>query len=469
MTACHRVALCVVLAVTCTVLPARAQSSAPLPLYRIVLADGSSVDAYGEWVRVGDRVVFSLALDLQRDPPLLHLSSVPADQVDFVATERYRETLRAATYAATRGDADFDQLSADIATLLAEAAETTDVARKIALAEQARTRLREWPARHYGYRNDEVKQIQALVDEVVGELRATRGDTAFDLSLVAQVMVPPVPPIAPPPTLRDTIQQALGLSRLAESRFERVRLLRAAESVTRERRLAGAPAERSEAKAVDRLLRQVAGELEREQRTDAAYQSLKTDTLESARRAASKADIKGVEKVMARARSRDEDLGNSRPEVMSQVSASLERYLETARKLRLSHDQWTARRPVLDDYADRLKPVLRTLRRARPALEDVQAFTGPSFSALSKTEGSLREADLRLRHTIAPEEVRAPHALVLSALQFAAQAMRLRRDAIQKVDMAVAREAATAAAGALSMAERARDEMTRALSRPSLP
>ena len=71
------VGCCAALAVAGLAARAPAQPAVPLPLYRIVLTDGTSVDAYGEWVRVGDRVVFSLALDPQRDPPALRLSSVP--------------------------------------------------------------------------------------------------------------------------------------------------------------------------------------------------------------------------------------------------------------------------------------------------------------------------------------------------------------------------------------------------------
>jgi hypothetical protein len=177
------VGCCAALAVAGLAARAPAQP-AVLPLYHR-LTDGTSVDAYGEWVRVGDRVVFSLALDPQRDPPALRLSSVPADRVDVAATERYREALRAATYAVTRGDADFDALSVEVARLLSEAARVPDAGQKLALAERARKVLAEWPATHHSYRLDEVRQIHALVDDVVADLRATRGDTAFDLTCCA--------------------------------------------------------------------------------------------------------------------------------------------------------------------------------------------------------------------------------------------------------------------------------------------
>lgn len=461
------VGCCAALAVAGLAARAPAQPAVPLPLYRIVLTDGTSVDAYGEWVRVGDRVVFSLALDPQRDPPALRLSSVPADRVDVAATERYREALRAATYAVTRGDADFDALSVEVARLLSEAARVPDAGQKLALAERARKVLAEWPATHHSYRLDEVRQIHALVDDVVADLRATRGDTAFDLSLVAQVMPPPSVPLAPPPTLRETIAQVLGLSRLADSSSERVSLLRTASALARER-LAAAPVSAADADAIARMATEVDGELSRELRVDAAYASFKARVLGDALRAAARADVRGVERIVTRARARDTALGHARPDVMSEVTASLERYLDTARQLRLARDQWNARKPILADYADRIAPALRALRRARPALDDVRTFSGPSVRVLTKTDLALVDADARLRNAPAPDEARGAHAIVLSAVQLARNAVRLRRDAIERADMQRARDASAAAAGALMMSDRARDDIERALKPPTV-
>ena len=57
---------------------------------------------------------------------------------------------------------------------------------------------------------------------------------------------------------------------------------------------------------------------------------------------------------------------------------------------------------------------------------------------------------------------------MLSAVQLARNAVRLRRDAIERADMQRARDASAAAAGALMMSDRARDDIERALKPPTL-
>jgi hypothetical protein len=156
--------------------------------------------------------------------------------------------------------------------------------------------------------------------------------------------MPPPSPLAPPPTLRETIAQVLGLSRLADSSSERVSLLRTASALARER-LAAAPVRDADADAIARLAAEVDGELSRELRVDAAYASFKARVLGDALRAAARADVRGVERIVTRARARDTALGQARPDVMSEVTASLERYLDTARQLRLARDQWAHASP----------------------------------------------------------------------------------------------------------------------------
>ena len=87
----------------------------PSTAYRLFLRDGSSVATVGEFARTGDRVVVTIGLGER-----LTMTTVPAAQVDWARTDRYTESVRAAHYAATRGEADFAVMSASVARTLSD-------------------------------------------------------------------------------------------------------------------------------------------------------------------------------------------------------------------------------------------------------------------------------------------------------------------------------------------------------------
>ena len=159
--------------------------SAPAPasrvLFRVFLSDGRVLSSYGEWSRIDDRVIFSMPTQLSREPMELHLINIPAAQVDWPRTERYAESVRAAAYAASRGDADFQVFSGDVASVLNEVSRIADPRIRLATAERARQKLADWPAAHYGYRNAEVREALNVLDEVIAQLRVAVGITRFDL------------------------------------------------------------------------------------------------------------------------------------------------------------------------------------------------------------------------------------------------------------------------------------------------
>lgn len=451
--------VCVAVTLGTARLRAAAAADVPPPIYYVFLTDGSRVAAFGEWARVGDRLVFTVALGETAGEPAMHLASVPVDRVDWPATEQYRDGLRAAHYAATRGDEDFAVLSNDVARLLNDAALATDGAGKLAFAEQARRLLMDWPASHFAYRADEVRQILSLVDEFVSGLRAARGDTAFDLQLVASVTPPPLRAL-PAPSLRDAVTQALRLADLAESPADRVSLLRAADGV-----LASAPAHEAWVGPTRATVgRTLAEELDLESR----YAALRTRTLASASRAAARADVRGVERAIARFREADTRLGNRRPDTVSAVLAALEERLDAARRLRLARDQWALLSGALQAYRRSVAGPMGQLWKSRADLDDVRSLAGPPAARLERLEKRIGEASRRLSAIVPPADAAAAHALVTSSTQLALQAARLRRSAIASGAMSVARDASAAAAGALMLMERARTDIDRVVRPPEI-
>src|SRR5690554_2780354 len=115
-------------AVAAAVLAGRAAAQPAAVYYQIFLLDGARLSSYGEFARVADRVVFSMRVGGSDEAPLLKLVSLPADKVNWAATEKYADAARAAHYAATRGEAEYAALSEYIAGTLNDIALTSSPA-----------------------------------------------------------------------------------------------------------------------------------------------------------------------------------------------------------------------------------------------------------------------------------------------------------------------------------------------------
>src|SRR5436190_936666 len=76
-------------------------------ILRLFLNDGSSLSSFGEFARVGDRVVFSMPTSGSAADPRLQLVNIAADRVDWDRTTRYVESARATQYLDTRAEQDY--------------------------------------------------------------------------------------------------------------------------------------------------------------------------------------------------------------------------------------------------------------------------------------------------------------------------------------------------------------------------
>src|SRR6266550_7767875 len=98
------------------------ESEQSITLFRVFLNDGTAVVSYGEYARVGDRVIFSMPIGgVAEDPtvePSLHMVNIPAAAVNWGATARYARATRYAQYVATRAESDYASFSGDVASVL---------------------------------------------------------------------------------------------------------------------------------------------------------------------------------------------------------------------------------------------------------------------------------------------------------------------------------------------------------------
>lgn len=439
-------------------------------LYRVFLLDGTTLVSYGEFARVADRVVISIPIGELGPLPNLQIVSIADSAVDWVRTERYAEAVRADRYAKTRGEEDFALLANRVAEALNQIAYTSDPARRLAMAEEARRNLADWPRHNYGYRAGDVAQLVSLLDEVVAELRVAAGQSRFTLDFVAMSLPPASAVLLPAPGLRETMEHALAAARLTQESSERVSLLRAVS-------LALAQPAASEGWAAELHARAV-GDLSSELRTDRAYADLSARTIASAEARTRRADVRGIQALINDVLAADDRLGRRRPEATAALLAALDLRLDDARRLRLARDAWSLRAEVLRRYKQAVEPALFELRRSKSWLEDIRQLAGLPPRSLDRFDERLSACRRLLSRVRPPAELDAGHGLLSASVQLSTRAVGLsrrslakadaRRNAVSSKDMALAWDASSAAAGALMMYERAVEEIDRLTSRPRL-
>jgi hypothetical protein len=430
------------------------------PLYRVFLSDGSAVASFGEWARVGDRVVFSMPLAPAAGAGDLHLVSLPVQRIDLDRTERYAEAVRASQYAATRGEADFAQLSAGVAHTLNQVALLTEPKQRLATAEQARHTLAAWPGAHLGYRATEVREILGVLDDVIAGLRAQSGQRGFDIALSANTLAPPTEPLLPAPDHTEVIQGLLTASRLVESPAERMSLLQSVVTFI-DRAIDYLPA------SVAATLRSMAlGDIAEEKRVSSLYESLRAMTLADAARFAERADVRGLELLRERVRAHDLKLGGRRPDDVAGVLATLDVHLDAAHRLRLAQDQWLLAESRMNDYRRAIAPYVQALLDHRESFDDIKLLAGPAPQRLLPLARELNRHARFVALIQPPQQLVNVHSAMRSAFSLAENAVQLRRDAVEAADVELARRASSAAAGALMLLERARADLKAALEPP---
>ncbi|MDQ3420782.1 MAG: hypothetical protein M3541_18760, partial [Acidobacteriota bacterium] len=195
-------------------------------LFRIFLKDGGTLVSYGEFARVGGRVLIPVPVGDVAAEPKLQVISIDEALVDWAATETYAETLRANRYAETSGENDFVLLRGQVTIALNDIALTADPARRLAMAQEARGNLAAWPSKNFGFKAAEVAQLVSVFDDVIAEMKAEAGQQgAFDLSLVAMTLPPPPVPMLPAPDIRTSLELAFKAATLAAEPAERTALL----------------------------------------------------------------------------------------------------------------------------------------------------------------------------------------------------------------------------------------------------
>lgn len=445
--------------------PSLASAQAPAAsrvLFRVFLTDGRVLSSYGEWARLDDRVIFSMPTQLTRDPVELQLVTIPSQRVDWARTEQYAESVRAAAYAASRGDIDFAAFSSEVAKVLNDVSKVADPASRLKMAERARQKLAEWPAGHYGYRNAEVRDALGVLDEVIAQLRVAAGITSFDLSLSANApLAEPPPPPLPPPTDAELVEQFVAAASIADSPVERIGLLRTVMRLI-DRAIGLLPSEWA-----TRMRRTAGGDLEREQKLEQAYNDLRTRTLEEAGRLAARGRAADLELLRDKVREEDRRLGGQRAGDIAALLSTIDIQATAAIASREARRQYDKRAPVFRKYRRSTNSAFKVFNDAAVALEQVRAMSGPPVNTLAPLTRRLASASRGFQKVKAPDELAPAHAIIGSAWELAQNAFSMRAEAVSANNVDVAQRASSAAAGALMLYRRARADQLNAMEPPA--
>jgi hypothetical protein len=426
------------------------------PVFRIFLKDGGTLVSYGEFARVGDRVVVPVPLGDVSGEPRLHVLTIPESAIDWERTETYAQSVRARRYAETRGEDDFTLLVGQVTAALNQLVLTPDPKARLAMAEEARRNLAAWPQANFGYKAGEVSKLVQLFDETIIDLRAAAGQNQFDLSLVATTEPPPLVDLMAPPDVQSSLELAFAAASLASDPVEKTALLRELDHALRY-------APRS-VPWVTTLHARVTQALTVEARTDKAYQDLSASLLKLAETRAATADVRGLQNVISRALRHDDALGRKRPGEMASLLAMLDLRLDEARRLRLARDAWAVRVEIIKEYRDTIAAPVDRLRSFRKWLDHIRDLSGPDPKFLRPLQDRALLAQLELGGVAPPPEAQAAHQLLLSAIHMTRNAATLRWNAVSSNDSKLAWDASAAAAGAITLAEQAAIELQRLIS-----
>ena len=437
-------------------------TAADATLFRVFLRDGASFVSFGEFARVGDQVIFSMPVGGPAEQPRLHVMSLSAEQVDWPRTDRYAAAARAQRYADTRGEEDFERLSNDIARVLNEVALATDKNAALTSAEQARQTLANWPTTHFGYRERDVREVVALLDEAISDLRASAGRSDFNMALVAMPEEPAYEPLLGPPNVVEQIDATFRAARLAPHVADRISLLQEAIALVSEAGPALAPSEAA------RLRGLAQDQIREEKAVDDRYAALSRRFLASATKAAAQARISDVERLINDVAKEDQNLGRKRPEVVQALGASLQVQLDGARRLRLLRDRWQIRRSTYRQYQRTINSQLLQLVKIQPSLDAIRRLNGPPATTLVSLRSRLDGGADRLQWMTVPDFIGPIHGLLVSAWRFAETAVDVRYDAVSSGNVSIAWQASSSAAGALLMIERVQHEVRAMLEPPRL-
>jgi hypothetical protein len=290
-------------------------------------------------------------------------------------------------------------------------------------------------------------------------MRASAGEQQFDFSLEANIQ-PTEIPVLPDPTAAESLATAAAVVDLADDASERMSLLESLAQAVDKATVSLAPA------VATHLQSLVHDRLRAEQQVESDYSRLSSSAGADAKTRALQADVRGVEKVIARVQAEDGRLGHKRPERVAALLATVRDELDSARRLRLARDQWSVKVGTYRSYRRAVSAPLASLDLMAASLDDIKRLAGPEATEFPRLLQRVGQVLRALASIVPPTDLAPAHTLIESAARLAEQAVLTRKSAVTSGGMDQAWQASSAAAGALMLLGRAKHDIESAMAPP---
>jgi hypothetical protein len=252
-----------------------------------------------------------------------------------------------------------------------------------------------------------------------------------------------------PPRIKESISLSLTASSVADIGEERLAILKSAASIT--------PADDRELSAA------VARRLEQEQNAERSYAALVADIRKRAQAAEAAGNAPAIDRLQAELLNRDQQYGFRRPKTVQDLIAELRTARESAVARKEALEKYASVRQRLLDYELQVRPAFAALDGLRSVLEYYREFRVVSFERTTAAVERFEKMRALVESAPPPAEVSAIHATLISALRMAVEAATRRREAAATNAMPTMRAASSAAAGALLLGDRARNDLVSSL------
>ena len=211
----------------------------------------------------------------------------------------------------------------------------------------------------------------------------------------------------------------------------------------------------------------MATRLAAEVRAGSAYAALTAALLKRATDAKRRGDVAAVQRLQEELVRRDRSLGRQRPLEVKALATELNDTLLATRRFRRALTEYAQQRTSLRAYNTKVQPIFSGIAAATPVVTAVRELHPATREQLSSTELRLRKLQAAAQATRPPSTVAGMHATLISAIRMAREALtRAQLDGAKPA--AVPGPAASAAAGALILAEHARTDLAASLRPPTI-